>query len=113
MLIPLFGIFSVIFYFFHVILGEIFYKGYNPLAQAISDLSASNSPSKGIARIFSMLYGISALLFSIGLFFDREFIFQQFHRVCFCSVIIYLRTWSTKLSISFSAESDRLHHARD
>jgi hypothetical membrane protein len=67
-LIPLFGIFSVIFYFFHIILGEIFYEGYNPLAQAISDLTASNSPSKNIARLFSMFYGICAVTFSIGFF---------------------------------------------
>ena len=67
-LIPFLGIFSVIFYFLHVILGEIFYDGYNPLAQAISDLTASNSPSKNIARLFSMLYGVCAVSFSIGFF---------------------------------------------
>jgi hypothetical membrane protein len=67
-LIPLFGIFSVILYFLHVILGEIFYKGYNPLAQAISDLTAVNSPSKNIAGLFSMLYGLCAVTFSIGFF---------------------------------------------
>jgi hypothetical membrane protein len=62
-LIPLLGILSVIFYFLHVIIGRIFYEGYNPLAQAISDLTASNSPSKNIARQFSMLYGICAVTF--------------------------------------------------
>jgi len=67
-LIPLFGIFSIIMYFLHVILGEIFYESYNPLAQAISDLTASNSPSKIIAKIFSTLYGICAVTFSIGFF---------------------------------------------
>jgi len=67
-LISLLGIFSVIFYFLHVILGEIFYEGYNPLAQAVSDLTASNSPSKNIARLFSALYGICAVSFSIGFF---------------------------------------------
>jgi len=67
-LIPFLGIFSVILYFLHVILGEIFYEGYNPLAQAISDLTASNSPSKNIARLFSALYGIFAVTFSIGFF---------------------------------------------
>jgi surface polysaccharide O-acyltransferase-like enzyme len=67
-LIPLLGIFSVAFYFLHVILGEIFYEGYNPLAQAVSDLTASNSPSKNIARLFSMFYGICAVTFSIGFF---------------------------------------------
>ena len=66
--IPFFGIFALIFYFLHVILGEIFYEGYNPLAQAISDLTASNSPSKNIARLFSLLYGICAVTFSIGFF---------------------------------------------
>jgi len=67
-LIPLLGIFSVIFYFIHVILGELFYEGYNPLAQAISDLTASNSPSRNIARPFSALFGICAVMFSIGFF---------------------------------------------
>jgi len=67
-LIPLLGILSVILYFLHVILGEIFYEGYNPLAQAISDLTASNSPSKIIARLFSTLYGICAVTFSVGFF---------------------------------------------
>jgi len=67
-LIPLLGIISVFLYFLHVILGEIFYEGYNPLAQAISDLTASNSPSKIIAKIFSTLYGICAVSFSIGFF---------------------------------------------
>jgi len=66
--IPLLGIFSVIFYFLHVILGEIFYEGYNPLAQAVSDLTASNSPSKNIARLFSLFYGICAVSFSFGFF---------------------------------------------
>jgi len=66
--IPLLGIFSVILYFLHVILGEIFYEGYNPLAQAVSDLTASNSPSKNVARLFSLLYGICAVSFSIGFF---------------------------------------------
>jgi len=67
-IIPLLGIFSVIFYFLHVIMGEIFYEGYNPLAQAVSDLTASNSPSRNIARLFSTLYGICAVTFSIGFF---------------------------------------------
>jgi hypothetical membrane protein len=67
-LIPLLGMLSTVFYFLHVILGEAFYKGYNPLAQAISDLTALNSPSRNIARIFSTLYGICAVTFSIGFF---------------------------------------------
>ncbi|MCL2264396.1 MAG: DUF998 domain-containing protein [Treponema sp.] len=42
----LFGIIGAVFYFAHVIFGRIFYEGYNPFTQAISDLTAVNSPSK-------------------------------------------------------------------
>jgi hypothetical membrane protein len=64
----LFGVIGVFFYFLHVLLGTLFYEGYNPMAQAISDLTASNSPSKNIAMIFSILYGIFTVIFSICFF---------------------------------------------
>ncbi len=85
-LIPLLGISSVIFYFLHVILGEIFYEGYNPLAQAISDLTASNSPSRNIARIFSTFYGICAVSFSIGLF---AYLRNKINKVVTVSLFIF------------------------
>ena len=64
----LFGLIGVFFYFLHIILGTFFYEGYNPMAQAISDLTASNSPSKNIAGFFSMIYGIFTIIFSICFF---------------------------------------------
>ena len=64
----LFGVIGVLFYFLHVILGTLFYEGYNPMAQAISDLTASNSPSRNIATVFSMIYGIFTVIFSIYFF---------------------------------------------
>ncbi|MDR1839529.1 MAG: DUF998 domain-containing protein [Treponema sp.] len=64
----LFGVIGVFFYFLHVILGTLFYEGYNPMAQAISDLTASNSPSKNIARPFSFFYGIFTVIFSTYFF---------------------------------------------
>ncbi|GBU27596.1 hypothetical protein R84B8_01130 [Treponema sp. R8-4-B8] len=67
-IISLFGIFSVVFYFLHVILGNIFYEGYNPMAQAVSDLTASNSPSRNIAQVFAFIYGIFSVIFTICLF---------------------------------------------
>ncbi|WP_461255100.1 DUF998 domain-containing protein [Treponema sp. R80B11-R83G3] len=67
-IISLFGIFSVVFYFLHVILGNIFYEGYNPMAQAVSDLTASNSPSRNIARAFAFIYGMFSVIFTICLF---------------------------------------------
>ena len=62
----IFGLMSVFFYFLHVILGSMFYEDYNPLAQAISDLTAQTSPSRNIAKIFSTFYGIFSSIFSLG-----------------------------------------------
>jgi len=64
----LFGVIGVFFYFLHVLLGTLFYEGYNPMSQAISDLTASNSPSKNIARPFSFFYGIFTVIFSTYFF---------------------------------------------
>ena len=66
--VSLFGIIGVIFFFMHILFGRIFYEGYNPFAQAISDLTAANSPSKNIASVFSFLYGIFSVMFSVGFF---------------------------------------------
>ena len=67
-LFSLFGIIGVLFYFLHIILGTLFYEGYNPMAQAISDLTASNSPSRNIAVPFSFFYGIFTAAFSTYFF---------------------------------------------
>jgi len=64
----LFGVMGVFFYFLHVLWGTLFYDGYNPMAQAISDLTASNSPSKNIARPFSFFYGICTVIFAAYFF---------------------------------------------
>jgi len=66
--LSLFGIIGAVFYFAHVIFGRMFYEGYNPFSQAISDLTAVNSPSKKIASAFSFLYGLFTVLFSICFF---------------------------------------------
>jgi hypothetical membrane protein len=66
--LSLFGVMGVIFYFLHVFLGTIFYEGYNSFEQAISDLTASDSPSKNIASTFSFIYGIFTVIFSIVFF---------------------------------------------
>jgi len=63
-LLPLSGIIGVIFYFLHIFFGSLFYADYNPLTQAISDLTAINSPSRNIAMPFSVLYGIFSIVFS-------------------------------------------------
>ena len=51
--LALMGVVGTIFYFLHVILGEINYPGYQPLAQAVSDLTAATAPSREIASALS------------------------------------------------------------
>ena len=67
-IVSLFGIIAGVFYFLHIIFGRIYYNGYDPLSQAISDLTALNSPSKKIASIFSFIYGILNIIFVIGFY---------------------------------------------
>ncbi len=66
--LSLFGAIGAVFYFLHVLLGTLFYEGYNFFAQAISDLTATNSPSRNIAMPLSVVYGIFTVLFSIVFF---------------------------------------------
>ena len=64
-IISLFGVMGVVFYFMHIIFGRIFYEAYNPFSQAISDLTAENSPSRNIAFMFSFIYGVFNVIFCI------------------------------------------------
>lgn len=61
------GMLAVLMYFTHVIVGNLLYPGYDPLAQAVSDLTASLSPAKNVAGIFSTLYGIFVIVLSLGI----------------------------------------------
>lgn len=52
------GIISVIFYLLHDIVGAMNYPGYNWMRQAVSDLTATDSPSFVIASGFVIVYKI-------------------------------------------------------
>jgi hypothetical membrane protein len=67
-LLPLFGAVGVVFYFLHILFGTLFYEGYDLTVQAISDLTASNSPSRNIAMPFTVIYGIFTVIFSTYFF---------------------------------------------
>lgn len=52
------GVISVIFYLLHDIIGGLNYPNYNPLSQAVSDLTATDAPSFLIANNLSKIYGV-------------------------------------------------------
>ena len=52
------GILSIIFYLMHDVVGALNYPGYNWMSQAVSDLTATDSPSFVIASGFVTVYKI-------------------------------------------------------
>ena len=63
------GVICVLFYFAHDIIGAMAYPGYNWMSQAVSDLTACDSPSyiisNGYVTIYSILSSICCVLVSI------------------------------------------------
>lgn len=58
----LLGVFQFVFYILHDIIGGLNYPNYSWLNQAVSDLTASNSPSLIIADGLSDVYALFAIL---------------------------------------------------
>ena len=56
------GVFSIVFYLLHDIIGSINYDGYNFMSQAVSDLTAIDSPVFVLASGFTKIYGILSCL---------------------------------------------------
>ena len=52
------GILNVVFYLLHDVIGARFYPGYNWMAQAVSDLTATDAPSRLIASELTKIHGI-------------------------------------------------------
>lgn len=58
---------AIVAYALHVLLGTLAYPGYDSMAQAVSDLTSDDAPSRHVARLFSSLYGLFSSLVAIGL----------------------------------------------
>lgn len=56
------GIIALVFYQLHDMIGAIYYPNYNWLSQAVSDLTAIDSPSFIIASSYTAIYGIFSCL---------------------------------------------------
>lgn len=59
------GIISLIFYILHDVIGSINYNGYNWTRQAVSDLTATDSPVYSISHSLSLVYGVFSCLCSL------------------------------------------------
>ncbi len=59
------GIAGTVFYFLHVIIGSMNYPDYNPVTQAVSDLTAAAAPSRDIASALTGISGICTVALCI------------------------------------------------
>ena len=76
-LMPL-GMAASAVYFAHVFLGQMLWPEYNPVTTDISSLTADGAPHAGLLRIFTSVYGVCFLLFSLGMVFKS---FREYHAV--------------------------------
>jgi hypothetical protein len=60
------GTLAIVFYFLHVVMGGIKWKGYSHLQQPISDLTAKGAPNRAFMLTLTTLYGLLALLFAVS-----------------------------------------------
>ena len=61
------GMIGVVAYMIHTILGNILWTEYNPITTDISSLTADGAPNSSLLRIFTTIYGICMILFTLGM----------------------------------------------
>jgi hypothetical protein len=85
------GMFAIVFYVMHVVIGGIKWKGYSHLQQPISDLTATGAPNRHLMLTLSTIYGLLALLFAVSFTIFRS---REHHSLVFwggvCFIILHL-----------------------
>ena len=66
--IALSGAGSAIIYMTHVIMGGMLWDGYSHVRQTISELTGNEAPDAEMLRIFTLGYGILAVIFSVAVY---------------------------------------------
>lgn len=62
------GAVSALLYMIHVIVGGLLWEGYSHVRQTISELTGNGAPDAEMLRIFTLAYGILAVLFSSAVY---------------------------------------------
>ncbi len=62
------GAAAAIVYTLHVIIGGALWDGYSHVRQTISELTGNGAPDAGMLKIFTVIYGILALVFSVSVY---------------------------------------------
>ena len=85
-LIFLSGPLALVCYALHDILGALNYPGYDPLTQAVSDLTADSAPSLWISQPLSRVFGAFSILCACAACF---YLAKRVNRLQYSGVIVY------------------------
>ncbi len=100
-IVQLTGLIGVLFYATHVILGGLWWKGYNHLMQPISDLTATGAPNREALLVLTVLYGLFCLMFGITAAVRLR---TGYPRPAFAGTIFFILMQLVSLSYGFFPE---------
>lgn len=81
-----FGMLAALFYALHDIVGSTMWQEYSALSDPISLLTADGAPNLAVVRMLSTAFGISQLLFSVGLAMAT---YKLFNRISFTGTLLF------------------------
>lgn len=81
------GMLGVVFYFTHVICGQLLWKAYNPVTTDISSLTADGAPNTELLRMFTLIYAVCTVLFSSGMVIQA---FKKYHMLLKIGFLFFL-----------------------
>ena len=85
-LMPL-GMVGAVAYLLHTIIGKILWTEYDPITMDISSLTAAGSPNRDLLMVFTTIYGIVTILFTIGMIIKS---FRKYHAITRMGWIVLL-----------------------
>lgn len=85
-LMPL-GMVGAVAYLLHTIIGKILWTEYDPITMDISSLTAVGSPNRDLLMVFTTIYGIVTILFTIGMIIKS---FRKYHAITRMGWIVLL-----------------------
>ena len=84
-----FGILAAISFLFQEIIGILLWKGYNPITDYISKLTADGAPNVHVIRLIANIYRVCFTIFILGLCVKS---FKEYHRYLKAGYTLMLTT---------------------
>ena len=96
--LTVFGMISSIVYVLHVVIGGILWKGYSHFNNAISDLTGAGAHDKALLLVFTTIYAVCAIIFSLSAYIYLK---NSASRTVRVGILIYLAMHIVSASYGF------------